>query len=368
MNQAMIEIQLVAALVAAACALPGTFLVLRRVSLMSDAISHTVLLGIVFGFMLVGDIRNPLLILFAALSGVLTVSLTELLLKTRRLKEDAAIALVFPALFSIAVIIINRNFANVHLDTDAVLLGELAFAPFNRAEFLGANLPKGVWIMGVVVLLNLGLITLFYKELKLATFDAALAAALGFSPALIHYGLMALVSVTSVGAFDHVGSILVIALMIAPPSAAYLLTDRLWRMLLYSVLIGVASAIAGYWLARGLNVNISGAMASMTGVFFVAAFLFAPERGLIARLLQRDRRKRRFATEMLLVHLTRHENTDREAVENTLAHLTNQLNWSEPLARTAVECAQSAGWITRQADRLLLTDHGRRIAYQVQGR
>ena len=185
---------------------------------------------------------------------------------------------------------------------------------------------------------------------------------------MIHYGLMALVSVTSVGAFDHVGSILVIALMIAPPSAAYLLTDRLWRMLLYSVLIGVASAIAGYWLARGLNVNISGAMASMTGVFFVAAFLFAPERGLIARLLQRDRRKRRFATEMLLVHLTRHENTDREAVENTLAHLTNQLNWSEPLARTAVECAQSAGWITRQADRLLLTDHGRRIAYQVQGR
>lgn len=368
MNQAMIEIQLVAVLVAAACALPGTFLVLRRVSLMSDAISHTVLLGIVVGFMIVGDIRNPLLILFAAAAGVLTVSLTELLLKTRRIKEDAAIALVFPALFSIAVLIINRNFANVHLDTDAVLLGELAFAPFNRAQFLGANLPKGVWIMGAILLLNIALIALCYKELKLATFDAALATALGFSPALIHYGVMTAVSVTAVGAFDHVGSILVIALMIAPPAAAYLLTDRLWRMLLYSVLIGAAAAVAGYWLARGLNVNISGAMATMTGVFFLAAFLFAPERGLLAKALQRSRRKARFATEMLLVHLTRHEHTDREAIENTVTHLTTQLNWSEGLARGAVERAAAAGWITRQADRLLLTDHGRRVAYQVQGR
>ena len=368
MNQAQIEIQLVAVLVAAACALPGVFLVLRRVALMSDAISHTVLLGIVFGFMLVGDVRSPLLILFAAASGVLTVSLTELLLKTRRVKEDAAIALVFPALFSIAVIIINRNFGNIHLDTDAVLLGELAFAPFNRAELLGANLPKGVWIMGAVLLLNLILIAVFYKELKLATFDSALAAALGFSPALIHYGLMASVSVTAVGAFDHVGSILVIALMIAPPAAAYLLTDRLWRMLLYSVLIGAASAIAGYWAARTLNVNISGAMATMTGVFFLAALLFAPERGLVVKVLQRDRRRRRFATEMLLVHLTRHEQTEREGIENTLGHLTGELNWTDALARAAVLRAETSGWITRQADRLFLTDRGRRIAQQVQGR
>lgn len=368
MSQSQIEIQLVAALVASACALPGVFLVLRRVALMSDAISHTVLLGIVIGFMLVGDLRSPLLILFAALSGVVTVSLSELLLKTRRVKEDAAIALVFPALFSIAVIIINRNFGNIHLDADVVLLGELAFAPFNRAEILGANLPKGVWIMGAILLLNVVLIALFYKELKLATFDAALASALGFSPALIHYGLMASVSVTAVGAFDHVGSILVIALMIAPPAAAYLLTDRLSRMLLISVLIGVASAISGYWLARGLNVNISGAMATMTGVFFVAALLFAPERGLVARAFQRRQRKGRFATEMLLVHLNRHEQTAEEATENTLSHLIEELRWSESLAKQVVGRAEGQGWITRQSDRLWLTDGGRQIARQVQGR
>src|SRR5690606_32548205 len=207
-----------------------------------------------------------------------TVSLSELLLRTRRVHEDAAIGLVFPALFSIAVIIITREFSSIHIDTDAVLLGELAFAPFNRAELLGLNLPKGVWVMGTILLLNLVLIVLFYKELKLATFDSALAAALGFSPALIHYGLMASVSVTAVGAFDHVGSILVIALMIAPPAAAYLLTDQLSRMLVLSVVIAVASAIGGYYAARLFNVNISGAMATITGVFFLTALIFAPER------------------------------------------------------------------------------------------
>lgn len=365
MNQAQIEIQLVAALVAAACALPGVFLVLRRVALMSDAISHTVLLGIVVGYMLLRDVDNPLLILFAAGAGVLTVTLSELLLRTGRVREDAAIGLVFPALFSIAIIIITRDFSGIHLDVDAVLLGELAFAPFNRAELLGANLPRGAWVMGAILLANLALILLFYKELKLATFDAALASALGFAPAVIHYVLMASVSVTVVGAFDHVGSILVIALMIAPAAAAYLLTDRLSRMLILSVAIAVASAISGYWVSRWLNVNISGAMASMTGVFFVLALVFAPERGLVARAVQRTRRRQRFAVDMLLVHLIRHQNTAQEATENTVPHLTTELNWTPAFAEAAVERAAQQGWIRRQMDRLYLTEQGQQVVAQV---
>lgn len=362
MTQSQIEIQLVAALVAAACAIPGVFLVLRRVALMSDAISHTVLLGIVIGFIVLRDVNSPLLILFAAGAGVLTVSLSELLLKTGRVREDAAIGLVFPVLFSIAVIIITQNFSDIHLDVDAVLLGELAFAPFNRMDLFGVSLPRGVVVVGIILALNLALIALFYKELKLATFDAGLAAALGFAPALIHYGLMTSVSVTAVGAFDHVGSILVIALMIAPPAAAYLLTDKLWRMLLYSVLIGVAAAISGYWIARQFNVNISGAMATMAGVLFVVTLLAAPERGLIAKLIQRRRRGQRFAVEMLLVHLRRHENTVEAANENTLPHLVDELNWSPTLATGTVRRALGQGWIRRQADALLLTDQGRNMA------
>ncbi len=149
-------------------------------------------------------------------------------------------------LFSIGVILISKFAGNVHLDLDAVLLGELAFAPFDRVQIGGWDLgPKGLWVMGTILVLNVVLVIAFFKELKLATFDPALAASLGFAPALLHYGLMSVVSVTAVGAFDAVGSILVVALMIGPPAAAYLLTDDLKRMLVLSVLIGVFSSIAG---------------------------------------------------------------------------------------------------------------------------
>ena len=212
-----IEIQIIAAVVAVACALPGVFLVLRRMALMSDAISHAILLGIVLAFFVVEDLASPFLIIAAAITGVITVVLVELLHGTGLVREDAAIGIVFPALFSGGVILISRYAGSVHLDTHAVLLGELAFAPLERLSVLGYSLPKSLWVMGAILLINLIFITLFYKELKLATFDAGLAAALGFSPVLIHYGLMTLVSVTAVGAFDAVGSILVVALMIAPP-------------------------------------------------------------------------------------------------------------------------------------------------------
>jgi len=232
MTSAQMEIQLIAAMVAAACALPGVFLVLRRMAMMSDAISHTVLLGIVLAFFVVNEFGHPLLLIGAAAVGVLTVSLTELLNKTKLVKEDAAIGLVFPALFSIAVLLISIFARNVHLDEHIIFQGDLAFAPFDRMVVWGLDLgPRSLIVMSIIVLLDLGFIILFYKELKLATFDAGLAAALGFAPTFIHYALMTLVSMTAVGAFDAVGSILVIALMIVPPAAAYLLTDRLSRML-----------------------------------------------------------------------------------------------------------------------------------------
>ncbi len=299
MTPVQLEIQLIAAVAAAACALPGVFLVLRRMAMMSDAISHTVLLGIVLGFFLTRDLASPWLILGAALTGVLTVSLVELLHRTGLVREDAAIGLVFPALFSLAVILISRHAGGVHLDTDAVLLGELAFAPFERFTVAGYDLgPLALWVMGGIFLLNLGLIVLFYKELKLATFDPALAAALGFAPGLIHYGLMGLVSVTAVGAFETVGSILVVALMIAPPASAYLLTDRLPRLLGLSVLFGALSAVGGYWAAHLLDASIAGSMASAAGLLFALVFLFAPERGLVAAAARRARQRQGLRAEL----------------------------------------------------------------------
>ena len=273
MSPEQLEIQMIAVVVAAACALPGAFLVLRKMAMMSDAISHAILPGIVVVFFLTQDLTSPLLIFGATLTGVLTVALVEVLHRTRLVKEDAAIGLVFPALFSIGVILIAHYAGDVHLDVDAVLLGELAFAPFNRFIVGGYDLgPKALFVMGGIGLLNAAFLTLFYKELKLATFDAGLAAALGFAPGALHYALMALVSVTAVGAFDAVGSILVVALMIGPPATAYLLTDRLAWMIVLGVALGAVSAVGGFWMAHALDASIAGSMATMVGVVFVLAF------------------------------------------------------------------------------------------------
>ena len=365
MSQAQFEIQLIASIVAVACALLGVFLVLRRMAMMSDAISHTVLLGIVIAFFITKSITSPLLLVGAALMGVITVGLVELINRTRLVREDAAIGLVFPAIFSIAVIMISRFAGDVHLDTDAVLLGELAFAPFNRLRLFGLDIgPEALYTTGGVLLINLIFIVMFYKELKLATFDPALAAALGFLPAVIHYVLMTLVSLTAVGAFDAVGSVLVVAFMIAPPAAAYLLTDRLSRMLLYSALIGMFSAISGYWLAHFLDASIAGSMATMTGVSFLTAYLLAPERGLIAQARRRQGQRIEFAITMLTMHISQHMARHEAEQENQVMQLHEHLKWSPQFAAEIVGIAQRNGLIQQQNGLLTLTESGLKRSQQ----
>ena len=194
-----LEIQLIAAVTAAACALVGAFLVLRKTALLSDAISHAILPGIVLAFFYTENLNSPLLLVAAAVTGVLTVAAIEALGQTRLVKQDAAIALVFPALFSIGVILISRYAGDVHLDTDAVLLGYPELSWVRRFTAGGRDLgPQALWVMGVVLAVVTCFVLTFYKELKLGTFDPALAAALGLAPAAVHYGLMTLVSVVAV--------------------------------------------------------------------------------------------------------------------------------------------------------------------------
>ena len=363
MSIPQLEILLIAAVTAAACALVGVFLVLRRMAMMSDAISHAILFGIVLAFFVTKDLASPFLAGAAALTGVLTVSLVELVNRTGRVREDAAIGLVFPALFSAGVILIARHAGSVHLDVDAVLLGELAFAPFNRLEALGYDLgPKSLSLMSGILVLDVLFIGIFYKELKLATFDPGLAGALGYAPGLIHYALMGLVSVTAVGAFDAAGSILVVALMIAPPATAYLLVERLSRMLLLSALFGVAAAVSGYWVAHFLDASIAGSMASMSGLLFGLAFLFAPDRGLVALVSRRKRQRLEFAQTMLAVHLYNHEGLPEAMRENTVGHLHDRLNWETSFAQRIVEAAERRGLVLRRHGFLFLTDDGRSAA------
>ncbi len=354
------EIQLIAVLVAVACALPGVFLVLRKMSMMSDAITHTILLGIVLAFFLTHDLASPLLIGGAALMGVVTVWLTETLKRTRLMSEDASIGIVFPLLFSIAIILITRYAGSVHLDTDSVLLGELAFAPFDRMVVFGADIgARAAYTAGALLLLNLAFIAVFFKELKLVTFDPMLAAVLGFAPAAMHYALMTIVSLTAVGAFEAVGSVLVVAFMIGPPVTAYLLTDNLKTMLVLSGALGAANAVLGYQAAALWDVSIAGSMAGMTGVTFLIVFLVSPERGLISALRRRRAQKIAFAEKTLLFHLSHHEGAADEAQEAGAATLRHHLRWDEAFAQKILRRLLRARLVENHRGLIRLTDAGR---------
>ena len=364
-----LEIQLIAVIVSVACALPGAFLVLRKMSMMSDSITHTILLGIVLAFFLTHDLDSPFLIVGAAFMGVITVWLTETLTKTRLLSEDSAIGIVFPLLFSIAIILISRYAGSVHLDTDSVLLGELAFAPFNRMIVLGADIgAKALYTSGVLLLINVVLITVFYKELKVVTFDPMLAAVLGFSPAIIHYGLMTLVSLTAVGAFEAVGSILVVAFMIGPPVTAYLLTDDLKTMLLLSALFGGLSGVLGYQAASLLDVSIAGSMAVAIGLIFAFIFVFAPKRGLIGVVVRKSRHRREYAQTTLLLHVCHHQDSSEVRQENGINSIAEHLHWDQKKLEKTICSLVRGNKISIKHDLIIATTAGAQMVEEAKNK
>ncbi|WP_026890031.1 metal ABC transporter permease [Lacrimispora aerotolerans] len=359
------EIQLIAVIVAVACSLPGVFLVLRKMSMMSDSITHTILLGIVLAFFLTHDLSSPLLIAGAAFMGLATVWLTETLNRTKLLSEDASIGIVFPLLFSIAIILITRYAGSVHLDTDSVLLGELAFAPFNRMILFGYDIgAKAIYSTLTLLLINLICIIVFFKELKVVTFDPILSAVLGISPTLIHYGLMLLVSMTTVGAFEAVGSVLVVAFMIGPPATAYLLTDDLKHMLMLSTGIGAVNGISGFYLASWLDVSISGSMAVMTGFVFFLVFITAPKKGFISSIRRHKRQKLDFSMKTLLFHLYQHEGSEAESQEAGLHTLSAHFRWDEAFTNKTVKYLLKEGNVSIENEVIKLTTKGRELSDQ----
>lgn len=260
---------IIASLVAVSCTIPGTFLVLRGTSLMSDAIGHAILLGIVITFLITKQLNPVSLFIGATTIGIITALCTELLISTKRIMHDAAVGLLFPLFFALAIILINLYANNIHIDTDAALLGELALTPFNTLTIHGINLgPQAIWIMSIILFLNIYCISLWYPTLKITTFNPDYAYTLGYNPHAIHYGLMTLTSITIVGAFDTAGAILVVAFMIIPPASAYLITQRLSHMLIISVLIALVSTLTGCLLAHACNISIAGSIATMNGLLF----------------------------------------------------------------------------------------------------
>lgn len=285
MNIDAFWIILTGALVAICCSLLGCFLILRRMAMVGDAISHAVLPGIVLAFLFSGSREVWTMLIGAALLGVVCTFLIEFFHKKANVQADASIGVTFTWLFALGIILISVYAGKVDLDQDCVLYGEIAYVPLDIwLTQSGLNLgPRTVWIIGGVLVVLLLFISLFYKQLYLTSFDPAFAAAIGISTTLWYYLLMGAVSLTTVASFESVGAILVVALMVGPPATAYLLTDDLKNMLLISAGAGIIASVAGFYLALWLNGSVAGAISAVIGLQFLLVFIFSPTHGLVSR-------------------------------------------------------------------------------------
>lgn len=275
--------------VAASCGLIGNYLILRRMALVGDAISHSILPGIAIAFLLANSRSTSVMFVGALAAGILTTVIIEVIHKRSRVKQDAAIGIAFSTLFAIGVILISLYADKVDLDQECVLYGEIAFVPLAPLVQIGgiALAPEPVLRMGAVTIVTALLIVAFYKELLVSSFDPGLAASLGINASVMHYALMSMLSVVVVSAFESVGAILVIAMLILPGATGSLLSDRLPVVLLLSVVHGALSSLLGIHLSIWLECSMAAAMVVMGTALFVLAWIFSPRAGLLGRWFAR---------------------------------------------------------------------------------
>ena len=318
-TQSAVWIITVGAITNAACALVGVYLVLRRMSLLGDAISHAVLPGLVVAFVLSGSMNIGAMFLGAMCAAMLTTFLTQTISRYGGVPADASMGVVFTSLFALGVVLVSRYGTGVHLDVDCLLYGNIIGVDIYVIEdpFLlrilaaigidGSILPRSLLSVGLVLVVNLAAIVMFWKELKISSFDPALASTMGMNATAMHYLLMVLVALTTVAAFEQVGSILVVAMLIVPGATAHLLSDRLSRVLWIAAGVGVFSSVAGYGLAVWLDTEISSCMSVVAGTCYLTAVLFSPRYGLISQFARRAGVSLRIVSEDVLAMLFRLE-------------------------------------------------------------
>jgi manganese/zinc/iron transport system permease protein len=379
-----LKIAAAAAVASMSCALPGAWLLLRRQSMMGDALSHTVLPGVVIAFLsmeaarsagwidrLGGPVEHIVLLLGAAVIGVLTALITEGVQKLGRVDSGAALGVVFTWFFALGLFLLRLWADSVHIDPDCVLFGQLENAIWDE------GVPSAVKINGTALAINLVLLVLCYKELMLSAFDPALATAQGINAHLMHYGLMAATAMTAVAAFESVGSILVVGLLIIPAATAQLLTTRLRTMLVLSVALAGISGVVGHIVARTLpglllpriglpeveDVQTSGMVPVVAALLFVLAWLFSPHQGLLGALVSQARLSIRIAGDDLLGLLYRMEERQlKGAAELAPALVAQRLGLGRSLTWLSVRNLIRRKLLTFEGDAYRLTGQGRTTA------
>lgn len=360
-----LAIILTGATVAAACGVVGAFLVLRRLAMLGDAISHAVLPGIVIAFLITQSRGSIPMLVGAGAVGILTAVLVQLL-EQKGVQGDAAIGVTFTSLFALGVVLISRYAGKVDLDLDCVLHGDIAYVQLDPWMVGDREMgPRALWVGAGLLLANCAVITLFFKQFKLCAFDPALAASVGIPVSFFHYLLMGMVSVTTVGSFESVGAILVVAMLIVPGATAYLLTDRLSTLLVLAGLAGVVSAVGGYYLAVWLDGSIAGGIGTVSGCLFVLALFFSPRQGLLSRAVQRRRMKGVIEEEDLLLWAGRRKESPALAPQFSLSDLETALGWMAATAGAASSRLVRAGSLENVAGGFRLTPEGARRALEL---
>jgi ABC-type Mn2+/Zn2+ transport system permease subunit/Mn-dependent DtxR family transcriptional regulator len=340
---------LVAIVCCVTCGVIGSFIILRRMALVGDALAHAVLPGVVIGFLIGG--KNPVSLFLGAVgAGVVTALLIGLVKQKTRVKEDTAIGVVFTALFAAGIMMIS-SMPRLHLDLQCYLFGDVLAAT-----------ATDLWLTGVIGVVVLALVIVFYKQLVVTSFDPVMATSIGISAAAVHYGLMTLLSMTVVASLQAVGVVLVIAMLITPGATAYLLTHRMNRMLALAGVFGAISAVVGMGLANKYNTNSGPAMVCVAASFFVLAMLFSPKEGVALTALRRVRAARRVALEDQLKRAFSIQLTDAPL---TIEKLAARSNLKLSAARTAVRAMKRRGLLTAVNGGYELTTSGKRKALEV---
>ena len=354
----------VGVLCAVAAALLGNFLVLRRLSMLGDAISHAVLPGLAAAFLITHSRATIPMFLGAVVAGIVTAMFTEWIRRFGDVEESASMGVVFTSLFALGLLIIVRAADHIDLDAGCVLYGAIERTPLVTVPIAGFDVPRAAVTLAVVLVINAAFVTLAFKELKISAFDASLSAAQGISPTVMHYGLMILVAVTAVAAFESVGNILVVAMFIVPPATAMLLTRRLGRMIGLSTLVAAVGAACGHVGAIGVpamfglpSTTTAGMMAVSVGMLFCAAVAFSPSRGLVPTWFRNRRLSRGILRDDIIATLYRRGERGDDRI--TPAELNAALYAPPAAARRALRGLSRRGWIETIGGNLQLTAAGR---------
>ena len=358
-----------AATCAVACAVPGCYLVLRRMSLMGDAISHAVLPGIAIGFLVTGSRSNGIMFVGAILAGFLTAFCSQWLKRFGRVDEGAAMGVVFTILFALGLLLIVQGADTVDLHPSCVLYGALEFTPLDLVTLplIDLQVPRAFVVLSIVMLLNFAVLLLLFKAFCISAFDPEQASAQRMRPELVHHVLMAMTAVTTVAAFEAVGSIIVVAMLVVPAVIGRLFAGRLVSMLLIACLVGILSAGLGHLGAVELphligygSVPTSGMIASVIGVLLLLAILLNPRQGLLPRALRTLRFRLQTTRDDLLALAWRLEERGTLPTSSILCHdLTTARRVSGFESRWALKRLLRNGSFRIEGEGLRLTEHGR---------